>query len=208
MKTMFKLIVVLALAVATFSQHTTVSAGSNFHFRNRVADALFSNFDGCVATDTFVFASEDIFQSTPGPAGASSGMFLSIFQVDYCTDPPTLLKDAFGFASLGDPDLQVTRKLTSATLGATVNVYDFVSDSNFDVFVDLAWIGNGPLIRENGHFQFQSPHCSFKTHFNRTFRSAVASGSVSDGATNFAPDPSSSAGLFSAKSGELVVGCN
>jgi len=207
MKTMFKLLAVLALALATFSQHSTASAGGNFKFRGDGAEAGFSSFDGCIATDAFVFASDDIFQSTPGPAGASSGMFLFIFQVDYCTDPPTVLHDISHFASLGDPDLQVTRKLTSATLSATVNVYDFASDSFFDVFVDLAWTGNGPLVRQSSNSHFNSPGCKIHSRFRGTFRPAEVLGSISDGTTNFTPEPGGGT-ISSVKQGDLFIGCN
>ena len=208
MKTMIKLLAVLAIAMATFSQHTTASAGSVFHFKGKGADAFFSTIDssGCIFTDVFVFASEEIFQNPPGPRSASSGTFLFISQYDTCTN--TLLLSADGFTSLGDPDFQATRKLNSATLIATVNVHDGVSDSFFDVFVDLAWTGTGPLNRQNGRFHFHSPGCTQNSHFNSTFRPAEASGSVSDGATNFTPDTSLGAGIFSAKNGDVVVGCN
>ena len=205
MKTIFKILAVLALALATFSQHTTASAGSNFHFKGKSADAFFSSTDGCIITEGFVFASEDVFQNPPGPGSASSGVSLYIARYNSCTD--TLLLAADGFASLADPDFQVTRKLTSATLTATVNVYDFVNDSFFDVFVDLAWTGTGPLGRQNGNFHFHSPGCNFNSHSNSTFRSAEASGTVSDGATNFTPVPSLGASISSAKSGDVVIGC-
>ena len=207
MKTIFKLLAVLALAVATFSQHTTALAGDVFHFKGRAADAFFSSSpDGCFFTDVFVFASEEIFQSPPGPAGSFSGTFLFISQYDVCAG--TQLRAAEGFAQLGDPDFQITRKLTSATLSATVNVFDFVSGTSFDVDVNLAWTGAGPLSRQNGNSHFHSPGCSVNSHFNSTFRPAGASGSVSDGATNFTPDPSLGAGMFSAKNGDVVIGCN
>jgi len=206
MKTIIKLLAVLALALATFSQHTTASAGSIFHFKGKSADAFFSSSDGCVFTDVFVFASEEIFQNPPGPSSASSGANLFISQFDACTGEQLLAAD--GFASLADPDFQVARKLTSATLNATVNVFDFVSGTSFDVFVDVTWTGTGPLGRQNGNFHFHSPGCNFNSHFNSTFRSAEASGSVSDGATNFTPDPSLGASIFSARSGDVVVGCN
>ena len=207
MKTMIKLLAVLALAAATFGQYTTASAGDIFHFKGRAADAFFSSSpDGCFFTDVFVFASEEIFQNPPGPAGTFSGTFLFISQYNVCEG--TQLLAAEGFAQLGDPDFQITRKLTSATLSATVNVFDSVSGASFDVGVNLAWTGAGPLSRQNGNSHFHSPGCSSNSHFNSTFRPAGASGSVSDGATNFTPDTSLGASIFSARSGDVVVGCN
>ena len=168
MRTTIKLLVVLALALATFSQTTTASAGSVFHFKGQGADAFFSTTDpsGCIFTDVFVFASEEVFQNPPGPRSASSATSLFISQYDACTGTQLLAAD--GFASLADPDFQVLGKLNSATLTATVSMFDFVSGTSFDVDVNLAWTGAGPLSRQNGNSHFHSPGCSvFRTTSTR-----------------------------------------
>jgi hypothetical protein len=207
MKTMIKLLAVLAIALATFSQHTTASAGGNFKFRGDGADAFFSSTDpsGCIFTDVFIFASDGIFQNPPGPSGASSGTDLFMFQYDACAN--MVLLDAFGFASLAGPDFQVFGKLDSATLNATVNMYDYVSDSFFDVFVDLAWMGNGPLVRQSSNSHFNSPGCKIHSRFRGTFRPAEVLGSISDGTTNFTPEPGGGT-ISSVKQGDLFIGCN
>jgi len=196
MKTIIKLFAVLALAVATFSQHTTASAGDVFRQSGNDAIALFSSLDpsGCITTDVTVAASDIFNHNPPGPPNVFSGTFIFISQYDFCTD--TLLLDASGFnLSLGDKDFQAPGNLTSARLTATINVYDFVSDSNFDVFVDLAWTATSPLSRfhENDHFVV-SPHCKSFGHVIDTFRFAQASGIVSDGATNFTPEATEARG--------------
>ncbi len=207
MKTIIKLLVVLTLTLAVFSLPTTAWAGEVFSFKGKSAGAFFSSTDpsGCIITDAFVFASEDTFQNPPGPGNSSSGASLFIAQFNVCTS--TQLLAASGFASLADPDFQVLGKLNSATLNATVNVFDFVSSSSFNVDVDLTWTGTGPLSRQNSHFHFQSLGCNASGHSNSTSRSAEASGSVSDGATNFTPVPSLGASLSSAKSGNVFIGC-
>jgi len=207
MKTIIRLLTVLALALATFSLPTTAWAASVFNFKGQSADAFFSSTDpsGCIFTDVFLFASEQTFQNPPGPGIPSSGTGLFISQFDSCTGTQLLAAD--GFASLAGPDFQVNRTLNSATLNATVNVFDFVSGASFDVDVNLTWTGAGPLARQNGHFHFQSPGCISNGSFSGTFRSATASGSVSDGATNFTPAPSVFASIGSARSGSVTVGC-
>lgn len=206
MKTTIKLLVVLALAFATFSQHTTASAGDIFKFKGQGAQAYFSSTDGCVTTDVFVFANDGKFQSPPGPGSPSSGTFLAISQYDWCNDE--LLLAADGFADLAAGDFEVSRQLSSATLNATVTMYNYLTDSTFDVFVDLTWTGSGPLFRQMSNSHFQFPGCKINERFRGTFRSAVASGSVSDGWTNFAPEPSVWAEMFSTQSGSVFVGCN
>jgi len=205
MRTTIKLLAVLALVLATFSQHSSASAGGNFKFRGDTADAFFSSFDGCIATDVGVFASDGISQSTPGPGGASSGTNLFISQYDFCTDIQLLAAE--GFASLAGPDFQVSKRLDSATLNATVNVFDFVSNTSFDVSVNLTWTGTGLLIRQSGNSHFDSPGCKIHSRFRGTFRSAEVSGSVSDGVTNYTPGTGGGS-ISSVKSGDLFIGCN
>lgn len=208
MKTTIRLLVMLALALATFSQHSSASAGGVFKFRGEGASAVFSSVDGsgCIWTDVYVNADEGISQSPPGRGSASSGVVLFISQYDACTGTQLLAAD--GFTSLAAPDFQVFGSLSSATLHATVNVFDYVSSTSFDVFVDLAWSGHGSVNREKRHSQFSSPGCKVNSRFNLTFRPAVATGSVSDGFTNYTPDPSLGYDIYKAKSGDVVIGCN
>ena len=207
MKTFIKLVIVLAIALASFSMPGSAKAGYIFRAKGPSADAYFSTIDGsgCVFTDIYVFASDNTNQSPPGRAGKSSSVNMFISQYDTCTD--TQLFAADGFASLAPSEFQVNKKLTSASLRATVTMFDYVSGTPFDVFVDLDWTGNGPLSRQNGHSNYQSPGCSFKSRFNGTSRSAEVSGSVSDGTTNFTPEPFGGS-IWSFKNSEMSIGCN
>ena len=207
MKTTVKLLVVLALALATFSQHSSASAGDNFKFSGRNADAFFFSTDG-VCTDTFVgvFANQGKFQSPPGP-GTSTG-FADIFidQFDFCNG--ISLMSASGGIPLDNGAFQIVRDLTSATLNATIRVFDFINGNEFDVSVDLVWAGIGALSRGTFHSHNKSPGCAINERFNGSSRFAQATGSVSDGVTNFTPDSSVDGHLNSTKSGTLFIGCN
>lgn len=208
MKTIVKLLIVIVLALTTFSQHSVASAGGVFKFKGEGASAVFSSVDasGCVITDVYVNADEGKNQNPPGPGSSSSSLALFISQYDACTD--TLLLAADGFTLLADSDFQVFGSLRSATLHATVNVFDYVSNTSFDVFVDLSWAGHGSVNREKRHTQFSSPGCRVNSRFDLTFRPAVATGSVSDGSTNYTPEPSLGYDIYKAKSGDVVIGCN
>ena len=207
MKTTIKVLVVLALALATFTQHSTASAGSKLRFSGDTARASFTSVDpsGCITTDVLVFANDTLSQSPPGNGDRNSGVTLFISQVDTCNF--ILLMDAFGFAFIAPADFQVSSQLNSATLNATINVEDFVSGNTFDVFVNLTWTGSGPLSRDSSKFHSQTPHCQFHSSFKGSSRFAEASGTVSDGTVNFTPDPSWDGGLISAKGGQMTIGC-
>jgi hypothetical protein len=208
MKTTIKLLTVLALVLATFMQHSTASAAEIFKFRGKGVEAFFSSADpsGCIVTEVYAFANEGVFQSPPSGGSPTTGISINISQYDYCTG--TQLFAPGPTSPFTVPDLQVDRKLNSATLNATVEIYNFVSGTWVDFFVNLTWAGIGPLSREGSHSNFHSPGCIINSRFKGTSRFAEASGSVSDGTTNFTPAPSVDARIFSARSGDLFVGCN
>ncbi|HWQ13754.1 MAG TPA: hypothetical protein VNL77_13205 [Roseiflexaceae bacterium] len=207
MKKVLTLAAVFALALLSFTSPAPAQAGDVFRFKGQSASAFFSSTDptGCVFTDVFVFASDDALQSPPGPGGAASGAGITIFQFDVCTGTPLL--DASGFSSLAPADFQVSARLNTATLNTTIEVFPFgpYPSPSFPVTINLTWTGTGALSRENSHFHFQSEGFMVNTHFNGSFRSAEASGSVSDGVTNFTPEPSSFAQIQSLKSGTVMI---
>ena len=208
MKTTIKLLVLLALVAGVFSQPSAVSAGGVFKFRGEGASAIFSSVDGsgCIWTDVYVNADEGIFQNPPGRGSGSSGLLVAISQYDSCSGTQLLAAD--GFTWLAEPDFQIFGSLSSATLSAPVTLFDYVTGAWIDVHVDLSWEGHGRVNREKRHSQFDSPGCKVNSRFNLTFRPAVATGSVSDGVTNFTPEPSLGYDIYSAKSGDVVIGCN
>ena len=206
MKTAIKLLAVFVLMLATFSQHTTASAGGIQKSKAWVAYAQFSSVDpsGCILTTVDIFGEDLVVGS--GPGSASSDTQLTIYQYDACTD--TVLLDAHGSASLADRDFRVSGNLDSATLNATASIYDYVSHSYFDVFVDLTWTGTGSLNHYNDQSRWHSPGCNSINHFISAFRYEEASGIVSDGETDFAPAPSVSAYIYSNKIGDVSAGCH
>jgi len=205
MKIRFLLALVLTLTIASMALAQTVLAGDIFHFRGENAYASFysSSPDGCISTYVGVSAGEDVGQSPPGPSSPQSFAAIYIDQFDYCTS--TGLISASGYTDA--PAFQMDNFLTSATLNATINVFDYVSNTWFAVAVDMDWTGTGDLNRGNSHSHYQSPDCTFNYQSNGTWRSAEASGSVSMDTTNFTPNPSQYADLSSSKSGQVSIGC-
>lgn len=199
----------LTLAAALALPSTAWGAGFIARIRGDRVDAFFSRTDssGCIVTDVFVSGSDtlDINHFPPGPSGSSSFsfVFIGISQFDSCTGTQLLAADCP--ASLTDQDFQVIGvKLDSATLNATVGCFDSVSNLPFDVLVDLDWTAIGDRMLQSSHIHIRTP--GFMVHDNSTgtFRSAEASGSVSDGMINFTPDPSLDANIASVKEGIVV----
>jgi hypothetical protein len=208
MRTTIKLFSILALALATFSQYTTASAGDIWKVQRWSADAYLVSTDpsGCISTSVSVYL-EDFVEGSSGPGNPQSRTFLSVYRFNECTH--TVLIDAGGFASLADSNFQFSRNLDSATLNATVHVQDFVSNSSFDVLVDLTWTGTSSLQHNNIHYKVGGPDCYSIWQETTAFRDADISGTVSAGETDFAAGTSVNyAHISLSKSRNIAVGCN
>ena len=194
----------LALALPCRS---AAAPGQTFHFQFKglTANAFFDSFDvtGCVETLANVQAVNGRTKMVGGGPAATLTAFLSIFQVDNCS--MTVLLDAFGSASLPAGVFQINKKLTSATLNTSVDVFDFVSGTTFPADISMSWTGTGPITVSQEHFIFRAP--GFRENF--TFRGksnpATVSGSVTGNGTNFTPSPAVFADLEDTKQGQLDV---
>ncbi len=192
------LLSLVAFAFSTSAPRAHAASGTTFVFRFHGLSAL-ANFDnvspdGCI--DTFVFV--DGSQNTVNQQTFSEAD-ISIGKADICTNTPLL--SAFG--STSNPNFQVGDKLLSASLNTTISVFDFVSGSTFNVSVSVAWTSTSAIGHENSTSHFHTKAFTENAHFNADFRDANASGTVSDGTTNFTPSPSVSAQIMSAK--DVVV---
>jgi hypothetical protein len=119
---------------------------------------------------------------------ARSEVFVNISQFDFCNQEFVL--GASGSATLSDSDFQASKKIESARLITTIEVFDSVSGSSFNVSIDLTWTATGEPEIVNNRFQSRSPVSFFNEQFRGAFRDAVAAGSVPDGTTNFIQTPS------------------
>ncbi|HLE16220.1 MAG TPA: hypothetical protein VI776_15840 [Anaerolineales bacterium] len=204
-KIILSLVVTLMLVAAI--RPAPAQAGDIFKFSGLNANAFFFSQEGdCVATFVGVFANDGKFQSPPGSPG--EGIFADVFidRFDFCTE--TSLLSAFGSTMLDNSAFSINQHLSSASLNTSIEVFDFVTETSFAVDVNVNWTGTGDLIRQSSSFKSITPNCKFMDSFRGTFRGAEASGVVSDGITNFTPEPTSDASLSNTRSGTLVVGCN
>jgi hypothetical protein len=208
MKTKSRLLIVLMLLLAAFGQHTTAYAGNTrvFRLKGPTAIATFYKISGCDYSETAVLVTEKERGGEPVPDEPLSFAAVSIFQFDLCTE--TLLHYAYGETSpLSAGEFQVSNTLDWATLNTTVNVFDEASGTTFDLAINMTWIGTSPLTREHRIEHRHDPGCIVNSRFQGESRLAQATGSISDGTTNFIPEPSVDGILSSAKSGTVMIGC-
>jgi hypothetical protein len=205
-----RLLTVASLAVVLMALALPVRAAGaetlHVNFKGQTAQAEFSSTHGCVQTVVYVLASDGRFKTDPGGPEAASGAESYIFQSDVCTQ--TQLLAAYGFAVLAPSEFQIDQQFTAATLTATIEVFDDVSGTSIPVAVSVRWTGFGDTFSQDDRFHLKVPGLKVNFHLDGTFREATASGSVSDGTTNFTPEPALLTGntrLGSIKVGEVDI---
>lgn len=184
---------------------SAAAPGQTFHlkFTGLTANAFFDSFQGCVETSAFVQAFNNRLKMVGGRPETTPSAFVSLFQFDNCSF--TVLLSASGFADLPAGAFQMKQNLDSATLNASVDVFDSVSNTTFPVDISVSWTGSGALTVSRFHNIFRTP--GFRENFASTgvSRAAAASGSVTALGTNFSPGPAVFADLESVKQGDLQV---
>ncbi len=178
---------VLTIAIATPGSATQV-----VRFNGDAINAFFSDIDpsGCVQTSVAVGASNGWLQVPPGgPPQPNPGVYLAISKFNLCTG--TQLMSIEANPSIPASDLQIDGlTFASATLKTAFNVCDSVSRACFDVTLNLAWIATGPAAAIHEPLHSEEPGLKVNFHWNGRHRPADATGTVSDGTTNFAPGAS------------------
>ena len=201
---MKRVVLALLVALAVLLPTTPALAASDvFHtsFKGQFVRALFDRIDasGCIQTFVDVFAI-DRKDKIDGPPAVTSEAVVFIDVVDQCA--PARLVSAIGSAI---PDDFVMQSLDSATLDTSIEMFDFVSGTTFTVDVSVTWTGVGDPSRTQDHSQTHSPGFKLISRSDGTFRDSTAGGTVSDGTTNFTPNPAFAASLAEVKSGEVTV---
>jgi hypothetical protein len=187
---------ILSLGLLVLSPLSVASAATDKvtveNLRGPLINAFFSSIDpsGCIETDTFVSANRPTDQQLPG-RGTTTGIgSVSIFVYNSCTDTSVL--QAVGETdTLAAADFQVSRQLDWATLHTTITVTNIDTGDTFDVTVNVALVGTSDIHRdhENTNDRYGGG-CHVLNRWKGTGRDADASGSVSDGVTNFTPTTS------------------
>lgn len=180
--------------------------GQSFHFKftGLMANASFDNFDetGCVEASAGLQATNGRTKMVGGGPEATSSVQVQVLLIDNCGG---LFVVAFGSATLPPGAFQIDKKLASATLNTSVDVSNPLSGSTFPVKISLTWAATGEPTVSRDHTLFRAPGLRSNSTFAGILRAATASGSVTAIGITFSPSPTTSAGLFSVKQGDLEV---
>lgn len=198
----------LVLSLAAVLAPLSAEAGTKTRTRNRIVgystSATWEYTSGDVATFVSVVVTEN---DESGTAGKSEFAFVSLAISQSQISTGNVLLTGVAVAEGPDSfDLQIDRQLGTARL--IVNDAIFQDDNTFTFFnidVDLTWTATAPATTTKSNEKVKEPGMKFKSHFQGTFRDAVASGSVFGKNTQFIPGPSNSAQLQFNKFGSLEI---
>ncbi len=196
--------VVLFLGVLTFPG--TARGGDLYHFSGLNADAYFDAVTDCTETGAYVFANNGKFQSPPGPGTSGSSAYANLYWYNICGTEEYFY--AWSQYPIGDVNFQISRNLASAQLNASFHFYGYNQNGEpieFDAQVDLNWTPAGPASRSSNRYHFQNPWFIENRHDSSVWRPAEASGTISDGTTNFTPEVSLGASLSYTRGGVLYI---
>lgn len=168
-----------ALALSSASPAAAASAverAQKLQFRGENASASFSSLDatGCIATDVYIWAGESVTREGPGAPTARTEVFASVSKVDICNEW-TVLFSGYGPASSAQLDIDRTG---SASLEATIHLFDYVSETSSELTVDLTWKGVGEVFRGHSSSHERFPGGMARYRSNGSYRDAEVSGTV------------------------------
>jgi hypothetical protein len=139
-----------------------------------------------------------------GTRSVSAFASVSISRYDTCTNTFVILVSSC-CASLSGT-MQINAGLTSARMTGTFpDLIDFNTGATYTVSVDVAWTASGTASRTESEFTTQSPGLVVHSQTQSVEQPAIASGTVSDGTTNYTPQPASFAAMDSSKNGSLNI---
>lgn len=177
------LLIPLVLPGAASAQARTFVASGN----GEAADTTFQSVDasGCIQTFVSLIGVDERLKESGAPSELRSWAGVIISQFDACAG--SQLVAAIGTADLG-PDAFQMDKLDAATLNATIMVEDFVSGTSYPVEIAVTWQATADPVRIAEQRLIWERGLALNVRIDGTSRAGTASGTVTDGATNYTPE--------------------
>jgi hypothetical protein len=182
-----------------WSRSTTVRVKGNF------ASAFFSHegaSDPCIST----FVSIDLFdllEKSRSDVNPIMTALINILEFNSCTNQ--FLVNAFGSPTLTENEFTFCDDLSHALLDATVELFDFVSNSPIDFLITVEWNATGDLARQVQRSHIWTRGFIHNIHLNGLIRDAQGSDTISDGSKNFIPGGSELAIIGSEMVGQVEI---
>ncbi len=157
------------------------------HFVGKSASGVYGIFcevpDFTGTTIVVIVAGDNQSKENSGPANTPSEITVSIHSFGSC--PGSVPLDVSTVAPLAAQDFRLAANLSTASLKATVDVCDSLSNSCFPLSVDVTWTSFGPAgrITDFSH-SHQSQGVITNIHLRGVSQTANTSGSIVGGPIN------------------------
>jgi hypothetical protein len=196
--TKFGMVSLVAVAVACVAEPSAAATVERSSFKGSSAYAQFNVDDGCTSTGTSVLAYDNVENRQ-----RLSAISYIIYRFDNCSG--VILTSISGNADLADTNFVVRAGARNATLVAEIDTVDNVSGTPIHLEIRLSWSAAGQELGGVAHNSFQVPGYRSMTTSKGISREATAIGTVSDGQTNYTPDPSFYALISDSSSGSVTI---
>jgi len=190
----------VSLVAASLSCLAEPSAAATvkYTFNGSSAGAQFVSYEGCVETSTYISAYDNVENKL-----ASSFLTFYTVKIDACTF--TYLGGLNATANLADTNFVVGGAAKNATLVARIEAIDSVSGASKQLDINLSWSATELDSRGVNHVTYVYPDYRSIETSKGVGRRATAVGTISDGQTNYTPDPSFSAGINDSSAGSIAI---
>lgn len=170
-------------------------------FKGIGADAGFLREDGCLLTGVDVSILQDVSHSSTDPSAETTQIFVEFDQNDACS----FVQVAQAEGQAVGVDVQGDQQLTTASVNATVPLTGFGVPDGFTLTISVTWHGIGETTTATDTSKVRTPGGHIITRTVTSERSGIATGTVSDGTTNYASMPSTFTDLFYDHAGQVVI---
>jgi hypothetical protein len=196
------LAVMLTAVLAVTALPQGAAATDIVRFRGQSAFAFFESVDGSGCIVTTVAVGGYLTQTRQDAASTdTSNAYVYLERYDTCTGTTLLFAEGLPTPA----QIAIDNHLTSGSIAATIDAYDHVSGVTKSVDVDVAWTGTGDLVDATDRYKENGP--GYKVIFSSkgAGRDATATGSVSEGTTEYIQGSSTFARLNESKGGQVVI---
>jgi hypothetical protein len=190
-------IVGVSSAKPTHANYTSIT-----HFSGGYANAYFSSDDGCISNSVYVDAGEHAGATQTSMGGPSVNLWVSSW--NHCTWTTSFSGSAYQ-VRLSSDALQLSRQVTSASLNTTIPVMNYFTWQQVPLTIKLTWTNTSAPVKSSQTFRYQSEDFMSSGRYSGTYAPAQASGTVSDGTTNYTPAPTTSAQIAYVRSGQVTI---
>jgi hypothetical protein len=151
-------------------------------------------------TDVSISASSNVVRTEPGKPMASTEIFANVYAYDTCTGD-TLFS---GYGVLTNAGF-VSDGTKSASLKATIDVFNWYTGSTAPLSLNLTFTGSGDVSHGSYHSNDRWGNTTYHSRSSGAYREAIASGDVVWGGVDLMDVSSASASLSKVSWGYRVI---